>query len=435
MNSPVIKKAVDYYQFFLFPFVLTFVKYLEMLSAIRASRLVIGRRAYTTGTVSGIKTAVKPSDAPISEISVVINAGSRFDQQPGAGHLLEKFAFRNTANRSALRFARESELLGGQVETFHDRDNIVLKAKFLKRNLPFYVEALGDVLQNTLFNKYELVEDVLPLAAREAEAAAADAVTRSREAAYEAAFRTGLGNGLYVEKHSPVSIDEIKKAASAAYTKANIAVAGFSVVEEDFNALIGEHFGSIAEGAKLEAPETKTYAGDIRIRASGPNAVTLAFPTDTPSSALAVVANILGGTSSIKWAAGSSLLGSVAARTGTKIDTTYTPYSDAAVLAVTISGPSSSQVNEAVRFAAREIREISSTIDIDLIQKAVNRLRFHAAESAEGSSIAALTRNIDISVSSVDAVIKAASAISGGNVAVGTVGEIHKLPYGSDLFY
>ena len=51
------------------------------------------------------------------------------------------------------------------------------------------------------------------------------------------------------------------------------------------------------------------------------------------------------------------------------------------------------------------------------------------------ASIAALTRNIDISVSSVDAVIKAASAISGGNVAVGTVGEIHKLPYGSDLFY
>lgn len=406
-----------------------------MLSAIRSSRFVIGCRAYTTGTVSGVKTAVKPSDAPISEVSVIINAGSRFDTQPGVAHVLEKFAFRNTANRSALRFARESELLGGQVETFHDRDNIVLRAKFLKQHLPFYVEALGDVLKNTLYNKYELLEDVLPLAAMEAEAAAANAAIRSQEAAYEAAFRTGLGNGLYIEKHSPVSIDQIKEAAKAAYTKANVTVSGFSVVEKDFNALVSEHFGGLADGAKLEVPETKTYAGDIRIRASGTNAVTLAFPTDAPSSALAVVSKILGGTPTIKWTPGSSLLGPVAAKTGTKIDTTYTPYSNAAILAVTISGPSSEKVNEAVRFAAREIREISSTIDIDLIQKAVNRLRFVTAQSTEGSSITSLTQDININVSSVDAVIKAASSVSGGKVSVGAVGEIHKLPYGSDLFY
>lgn len=406
-----------------------------MLALLRSTRLQSGRRSFTTSVVSGITTAIRPSNGPISEVSVIIKAGSRYENQPGLSHVLEKFAFRNTENKSALRLVRETELLGGCFETFHDRENIVLKAKFLKQNLPYFVKALGDTLQNTLFNKYELDEAVAPLAAKEAELARSDAGFLSQEAAYEAAFRSGLGNGLLVEPHSSVSIEQVKEFSQKAYTKANITLAGVAVEEKDFQALIDENFGSITNGEVLDIPSSIVHSGDVRIRSSGPSAVTIGFPTDKPSPIYYILAEILGGKTNVKWGNGSNVLSPVASKTGTTIETKYRPYSDAGILTVTIKGSTSDAVASATKAAAREIRELSGIIGFELIQHAINSARLRTSENTEGYSLTQLLQDTRAEAASVDEILKASSAISGSSIAVGAVGEIHKLPYGSDLFY
>lgn len=47
-------------------------------------------------------------------------------------------------------------MLGGKLSTSVSRENIVLGAKFLRDDLPYFVEAMGDVLTRTKFNRKAL---------------------------------------------------------------------------------------------------------------------------------------------------------------------------------------------------------------------------------------------------------------------------------------
>lgn len=57
----------------------------------------------------------------------------------------------NTNRRSALRIVRESELLGAELLPYHSRENLVLATKFLRDDLPYFVELLAEVATQTKF--------------------------------------------------------------------------------------------------------------------------------------------------------------------------------------------------------------------------------------------------------------------------------------------
>lgn len=50
-----------------------------------------------------------------------------------------------------MRINREVELLGGEVSSSHSRENIVLKAKFLSGDLPYFAELLAEVASQTKY--------------------------------------------------------------------------------------------------------------------------------------------------------------------------------------------------------------------------------------------------------------------------------------------
>jgi ubiquinol-cytochrome c reductase core subunit 2 len=50
-----------------------------------------------------------------------------------------------------LRITREVELLGGEVSSTHSRENVVLKAKFLSKDLPYFSELLAEAAFQTKF--------------------------------------------------------------------------------------------------------------------------------------------------------------------------------------------------------------------------------------------------------------------------------------------
>ena len=53
--------------------------------------------------------------------------------------------------RSGLRLNREVELLGGELFSYHSRENIILRAKFLKNDLPYFAELLAEVIAKTSY--------------------------------------------------------------------------------------------------------------------------------------------------------------------------------------------------------------------------------------------------------------------------------------------
>lgn len=57
----------------------------------------------------------------------------------------------NTLKRSALRITRETELLGGQLTSYHTREAVVLEANFLREHLPYFTELLAEVVAETKF--------------------------------------------------------------------------------------------------------------------------------------------------------------------------------------------------------------------------------------------------------------------------------------------
>lgn len=59
----------------------------------------------------------------------------------------------STYKRSSLRITREAELLGGELFAYHSRENLVIGAKFLREDLPYFTELLGEVVSETKFTR------------------------------------------------------------------------------------------------------------------------------------------------------------------------------------------------------------------------------------------------------------------------------------------
>lgn len=57
----------------------------------------------------------------------------------------------NTERRTSLRIQRESELLGAALQSHHTRENLVVGAKFLRDDLPYFVELLAEVATMTKY--------------------------------------------------------------------------------------------------------------------------------------------------------------------------------------------------------------------------------------------------------------------------------------------
>jgi ubiquinol-cytochrome c reductase core subunit 2 len=57
----------------------------------------------------------------------------------------------STTKRSAMRIVREVELLGGDLSAWHSRENLVLRAKFLREDLAYFTELLAEVISKSRY--------------------------------------------------------------------------------------------------------------------------------------------------------------------------------------------------------------------------------------------------------------------------------------------
>ena len=59
----------------------------------------------------------------------------------------------NTERRSTLRIQRESELLGSALQSYHSRENVVIGAKFLQDDLPYFLELIAEAASMTKYQR------------------------------------------------------------------------------------------------------------------------------------------------------------------------------------------------------------------------------------------------------------------------------------------
>jgi predicted Zn-dependent peptidase len=113
----------------------------------------VGSKAQTTMLENGVRVLTERMEGVRSvSVGVIANVGSK-DEQPterGYAHLVEHMLFQGTDQRDARAIAEMMEIGGGAIGAFTTRDYTVYHATVLDEYLPFALEALGDMLCNSV---------------------------------------------------------------------------------------------------------------------------------------------------------------------------------------------------------------------------------------------------------------------------------------------
>ncbi|PHH92882.1 hypothetical protein CDD83_4025 [Cordyceps sp. RAO-2017] len=416
---------------------------------------------FETSDVSGLRVASRDAHGPTTKLAIVAKAGTRYQPLPGLTVGLEEFAFKSTQRRSALRITRESELLGGQLAASHNREALVIEASFLREDLPYFAELLAEVASMTKYTTHEFHEDIERTLRLKQAAVRANVPALALDNAHAVAFHTGLGAPLYPSPSTPyqkyLNEEYIASYADVVYTKSNMAVVADGVSPDSLSKWVTQFFkdvpASSQSGQTLKVEASKYYGGEQRLDHAGGNAMVIAFSgSDSNGSKpeMAVLASLLGGKSTIKWAPGFSLLCKACAGVnGVSISASNLAYSDAGLLAVQLSGATSS-VRKAAEATAKALKSVADgSVSKEDVTKAVANAKFEALEKAQlrdasmlsaGSGIVNSGRPTEPAAlaSAIDGVnadkLKAtAQALLEGKATVSAVGDLFVLPYAEEI--
>lgn len=227
-------------------------------------------RTYSTAA-QALKILAAPAEGPLSTLSVRMATGSRYAPKAGLAHVLSRFAFQDS-QKSALRFAREAELLGAQYSSSVLRDAITIKATFQKEDLPYFVALLLDIVTGTKFTKHEFNEVVLP--AVKSDAAKQSLADKALDYLHAAVFRNGLGAPLLYDGATEASYEDVKAFASS-ITKASVEITAEGVDEAALKQFVSSLLlASLPEGAAA-SDAVATQVLEARVRSSEGNIASL----------------------------------------------------------------------------------------------------------------------------------------------------------------
>lgn len=221
---------------------------------------------------SGITVASVENYSPITQVSAVIKAGSRYETAHNLGlvHFLRHCAVLSTKNQSGFVLVRDIEINGAKLNVTATRDHMIYNLKCFRDNIDGGLAVLADIITNPAFKPWELQEasERLPI----------DLALHKKqpesvllEALHKAAFRGGLSNSLYTEpfmigKHNPDMCHEFVRDH---FTASRTSIVGLGIAHEDLERSVGEHLHF--QGGSAESDGVSKFApGEIRIEADIP---------------------------------------------------------------------------------------------------------------------------------------------------------------------
>jgi Peptidase M16 inactive domain len=257
-------------------------------------------------------------------------------------------------------------------------------------------QAFDAEVDHILHLAHELDEQVIRIMKMGQKSLLANPSQMAINSAHGLAFHRGLGTPLQPTSSTTftkyLDPEEIYNFARSAYSKPNIAVVANGTSQSELSKWVLEFFeDTFTGGKKLESPPTKYHGGEERIAHDKGNVMVLAFPGSSSFTSgasykpeLAVLAALLGGQSSIKWTPGFSLLAKAAAEHhNAHISTQNFGYSDAGLLAVTVTG-NALHVAKASQSVVETLKKIASgNVSGEDIKKATALAKFQALETGQ----------------------------------------------------
>jgi predicted Zn-dependent peptidase len=107
---------------------------------------------------NGIRVVHQEVNSPVSHFGVLINAGSRDEEEneQGIAHFIEHVIFKGTNTRKAFHILNRIEDVGGELNAYTTKEETSVYAIFLNEFYPRSVELISDILFNSIFPAKEL---------------------------------------------------------------------------------------------------------------------------------------------------------------------------------------------------------------------------------------------------------------------------------------
>ncbi|KAI8080851.1 Metalloenzyme, LuxS/M16 peptidase-like protein [Gilbertella persicaria] len=109
---------------------------------------------------NGIRVASENTPGHFSAVGVYVDAGSRYETAAtrGVSHILDRLAFKSTANRSADQVVAELESLGGNIMCSSSRESIMYQSAIFSQDLSRVLSLFSDVVCHPTINDAEVDE-------------------------------------------------------------------------------------------------------------------------------------------------------------------------------------------------------------------------------------------------------------------------------------
>lgn len=107
---------------------------------------------------NGIRVIHYQTDSPVAHLGVLINAGSRDEEEDehGLAHFIEHSVFKGTKKRRAYHVLSRIEDVGGELNAYTTKEETALYSTFLNQDYERAAELLSDILFNSVYPQKEL---------------------------------------------------------------------------------------------------------------------------------------------------------------------------------------------------------------------------------------------------------------------------------------
>ena len=238
-------------------------------------------------------------------VGMYVSSGSKWENPhvSGASHLLERMAWRATANRTAFRVTREAEVIGANLLASASREQMAYTVDCLRTNLPEAVELLTDAVMNQKLTDHEVANAAAALK-KEMTELAENPAHLIMEAAHSVAFTGGLGAPLVATPAALTRLDgdALAHFVQATYTAPRVVLAAAGVDHAELVSVAEPLLSTLAPGPGVGAAPTTYVGGDYRVSTDSPlTNIILAFEfkggwrDQKASTAMTVLNTLMGG--------------------------------------------------------------------------------------------------------------------------------------------
>jgi ubiquinol-cytochrome c reductase core subunit 2 len=394
--------------------------------------------------------AVPEYPTKIGRISVTFLAGSRYEdpENSGIAHVIRSSAGLSTESSTNFAILRNLGHLGTNFYATSDRETITYTIEAHKDNLISSLKYFIDSISNQKFKPWELSDNSKRL---QYDLLTIPPVSRVLDLVHKAAYRTALGNTIFVPKYN---IKKLETEHLLYYVKQNFisdkAIISSVGVDLETLVLISDDL-NLPSGNSTTASKAKYYGGDLR-KNKPLDTTYLAVVgegvsyKDSQSAAFAVLQNLLGKGSSVKWGNGQGVLEQSILKTNTSdnfaVSAVNYNYSDSGIFGFLLAynGKNISQVLNA---AVQTLK--SPTINDAEVNRAKKQLIFSLVATSESSAevLENITQQASVTgqvlpfeklVAAVEAVSvedvkKAASKVANSKLSLAGYGNVASTPY------